>query len=306
MNSTETISLLQKSPLFRNVKTSLLASMLMKASNVRLAPEEILLTPGRHNERIYIILSGRLRAQINVDDVRPLALFGLAECVGEISMFEDNQVSAYVIAVTDCELLAIHHADVWAVLNESLDASHNMLNILATRMISSNIMLAESMESLHGYEALDYINTTTGIYNRRWLAENIARLIHRHTVNQQPCAFILLKVDNFAHYDALFGTLGSDQAQRTIAQTVLRCLRPNDAAAHVSDDQFGIFLPQTKEENVGVVTGRLTEEIRLTTIVTPNGDALPPVTLSVGITGVQATDTLETLLARSRAEIRQI
>ncbi len=304
MNSAEIISLLQESPLFRKVKSSFLASMLMKTSRVRLVPDQILLTPGKINDHVYIVLSGRLRAQINVDDSRPIALFGLAECVGEMSMFEDNQVSAYVIAATDCELLVVSHAEIWAILNESLQAAHNMLNILANRMITSNRMLADSMESLHGYEAMDYINTTTGIYNRRWLGENIGRLIHRHTMTQQPSAFILLKVENFGQYDTMFGSLGCDQAQRTIAQTMLRCLRPNDMAAHLSEDQFAIFLPHTKQENVPIVTGRLLEEISQTTIVTPSGDALPPVTLAVGAIQVQPTDTLDSLLARSHEAIR--
>lgn len=304
MNSTGIISLLQESPLFMKVRSSLLASMLMKTERIKLAAEEILLTPGKENDRIFIVLSGRLRAQINVDDTKPIALFGLSECVGEMSMFDDNQVSAYIIAATDCELLVISHADVWAILNESLQASHNMLNILASRMRSSNRILAESMEFLHGYEALDYINTTTGIYNRRWLSENMGRLIHRHTMNHEPSSFILMKVDNFGQYDALFGSLGSDQAQRTIAQTILRCLRPNDMAAHLSEDQFAVFLPQTRLENVGIVTGRLLEEMRLTTIVTPTGDALPPVTLSVGVSQVQPGDTLENLLERTHAAMR--
>ena len=305
MNSTEIISLLQESPLFMKVRSSLLASMLMKTSRISMAAEQVLLTPGQLNDRIYIILSGRLRAQLNIDDTRPIALFGLSECVGEMSMFEDNQVSAYVIAATDCELLVVSHAEVWAILNESLQAAHNMLNILANRMRTSNRVLAESMESLHGYEAMDYINNTTGIYNRRWLSENIARLIHRHTLNRQPCAFILLKVDNFAQYDALFGSLGCDQAQRTIAQTMLRCLRPNDVEAHISEDQFAIFLPQTLLEHVDNVTGRLLEEIHHTTIVTPSGDALPPVTLSVGVSQVQPGDTLDTLLARAHAAMHE-
>lgn len=304
MNTTEIVSLLQESPLFMKVRSSLLAAMLMKATRIKLVAEQILLTPGQENSRIYIVLSGRLRAQLNIDDTRPLALFGLSECVGEMSMFDDNQVSAFIIAATDCELLAINHAEVWAILNESLQASHNMLNILASRMRSSNRILAESMEFLHGYEALDYINTTTGIYNRRWLSENIARLVHRHTLNQEASTFILLKVDNFGQYDALFGSLGCDQAQRTIAQTILRCLRPNDMAVHLSEDQFAIFLPQTKLENVGIVTGRLMEEIRQTTIVTPSGDALPPVTLSVGVSQVQSGDTLDSLIARTHAEMR--
>jgi diguanylate cyclase (GGDEF)-like protein len=303
VNSTEIIGLLQESPLFRKVKSSLLASMLMKTTRVKLVPDQILLTPGKINDHVYIILSGRLRAQINVDDTRPIALFGLAECVGEMSMFEDNQVTAFVIAVTECDLLCIRHADVWAILNESLQASHNMLNILANRMISSNRMLADSMESLHGYEAMDYINTTTGIYNRRWLGENVARLIHRHTITHEPSAFILLKVENFAQYDAMFGALGCDQAQRAIAQTMLRCLRPNDMAAHLSEDQFAIFLPHTKPENVSIVTGRLMEEISQTTIVTPSGDALPPVSLSVGAIQVQPTDALDSLLERARDAI---
>jgi diguanylate cyclase (GGDEF)-like protein len=305
MNSTEIIALLQESPLFKKVRSSLLASMLMKTSRVKLLPEQILLAPGKPNDHVYIVLSGRLRAQINVDDTRPLALFGQSECAGEMSMFDDNQVTAFVIAATECDLLAIRHSDVWEILNESLQASHNMLNILAHRMITSNQMLAESVESLHGYEALDYINHTTGIYNRRWLSENIARLIHRHTLNEQPSVFILVKFLNFAQYDSLFGSLGCDQAQRTIAQTLLRCLRPNDMAAHLSEDQFAVFLPQTKEENVRFVIGRLQEEINQTTIVTPTGDALPPVRLSMGHTKVQAKDTMDNLIARSRSALAE-
>lgn len=301
MNSTEIINLLQESPLFMKVRSSLLAALLMKATRVKLAPEQILLSPGKINDQVYIILSGRLRVQINVDDTRPLALFGLSECVGEMSMFEDNLVTAFVIAATECDLLSINHSDVWAILNESLQASHNMLNILAHRMVSSDRLLAESMESLHGYEALNYINTTTGIYNRRWLSENIGRLIHRNTMNQQPCAFILLRIDNFAQYDSMFGSLGCDQAQRSIAQILWRSLRPTDLAAHMSEDQFAIFLPQTPQEFVHVVTGRILGEVEQTTIVTPSGDALPPVSLSMGVSQVLASDNLDTLLARAHS-----
>lgn len=304
MNSTEVINLLQESPLFKKVRSSLLAPLLMKTSRVRLVAEQILMTPGQQNDRIYIVLSGRLRAQVNVYDTRPLALFGMGECVGEMSMFDDNHVSSYIIAATDCELLSIPHTDAWVVLNESLQASHNMLTILANRMRSSNRNLAESMEYMQGYGALDYVNTVTGIYNRRWLSENTSRLIHRYTVNHQPCVFILLKVKNFGQFDAHFGSLGSDLAQRTIAQTTLRCLRPNDVAAHISEDQFAIFLPQTDPKNVDRVTGRLLEEIGQTTIVTPSGDALPPITLSVGISQLQPIDTLDSLIARAHSAMR--
>jgi CRP-like cAMP-binding protein len=102
MNSTEIINMLQESPLLRKMKSSVLASLLMKTATVKLAAGKILLTPGQPNDRIYIILSGRLCAQLNEYDTKPLALFGMSECVGEMSMFDDNNVSSYIIAATDC------------------------------------------------------------------------------------------------------------------------------------------------------------------------------------------------------------
>ena len=304
MNSAEVIKLLQESPLFKDVKSSTLASLLMRSTQLKLVAEQTLMIPGQQNDRIYIILSGRLRAQINAYDSKPLALFGIGECVGEMSMFDDNQVSAYVIAVTDCELLSIPHADAWSVLNESLRASHNLLTILANRMRSSNRVLAESMEYREGYEALDYVNAVTGIYNNRWLSENTSRLIHRYTVSHQPCFFILLKVENFGQFEAHFGSLGSDQAQRTIAQAMLRCLRPNDVTAHIGEDLFAIFLPQAEKESANRAAERLLEEIGHTAIVTPTGDALPPITLSVGISQLQPDDKLDNLIERARSAMR--
>jgi diguanylate cyclase (GGDEF)-like protein len=281
------------------VKSSTLASLLTNTTRVRLAAGQILLTPRQHNDRIYVVLSGRLRAQLNADDTKPLALFGIGECVGEMSMFDDNQVSAYVIASTDCELLAIEHVEAWSVLSRSLQASHNLLAILANRIRSSNRTLAEWVEYVQSSGALNYVNPVTGIYNRRWLSENIGRLIRRHTINQQPSAFVLLKVDNSGLIDTGFGRLGSEQAQRSIAETILRCLRPNDVAVHIDADQFAIFLPQTGTDNAHAIADRLLEEIDQMVIGTPSGDALPPVTLSIGIGLPQPDDTLDSLIART-------
>ena len=246
INSTQIINLLQESPLFQKVKESTLVTLLANTTQVKLAAEQILLTPGLHNDHIYVVLSGRLRAQLNVDDAKPLALFGIGECVGEMSMFDDHQGSAYVIATTDCELLAIEHVEAWSVLNRSLQASHNLLALLSNRIRATNRTLAEWRANAQGFGALNYVNSVTGIYNRHWLSENIGRLILRHTKSQQPCAFIILKVENFGLIDAGFGRLGSEQAQRSIVEAMQRHLRPNDVEVHIEADQFAIFLPQDR------------------------------------------------------------
>ena len=299
INSTKIINLLQESPLFQKVKSSTLVTMLTNSTQVKIAAGQILLTPGQPNNRIYVVLSGRMRAQLYAEDTKPLALFGIGECVGEMSMFDDNLVSAYVIAITDCELLAIEHVEAWSVLNRSLQASHNLLAILANRIRSSNRTLSEWVEFAQSYGALHFVNPITGIYNRNWLSENIGRLILRHTMNRQPSALILLKVDNFGQIESGFGRLGSEQAQRSIAEAIVECLRPNDIAAQINSDQFAIFLPQTGRENVHVVADRLLEKIDRMVIGISSGDALPPVILSIGFALPQPDDTLDSLLART-------
>ena len=305
INSTEIVNLLQESPLFQKVKSSTLVTLLMQSERIKIAAGQILLTPGKHNDHIYVVLSGRLRAQLNADDAKPLALFGIGECVGEMSMFDDNQVSAYVIAITDCELLAIEHVEAWSVLNRSLQASHNLLALLANRIRATNRTLSEWRAATQTYGALNYVNAITGIYNRHWLSRNIGRLILRHTRKQQPCAFMLMKVDNFALLDNRFGKLGSEQAQNSIAEILQRSLRPNDVAVHLEADQFAVFLPHTNADNARAVADRLLDEIDQLIIGLPSGDALPPVDLSIGIGLPQADDTLDSLIARTLPAMRR-
>lgn len=281
------------------MKKSTLVTLLANTTRVKLEAGQILLTPGKPNDHIYIVLSGRLRAQLEADDAKPLALFGIGECVGEMSMFDDHQVSAYVIAVTDCELLAIEHVEAWAVLNRSLEASHNLLALLSNRIRATNHTLEEWKENAQGFSALNYVNAVTGIYNQHWFSKNIERLILRHTRNQQPCAFILMKVDNFALIDARFGKLGSEQAQRSVVETLQRHLRPNDIEVHLDGDLFAIFLPQTGGDKAQLVADRLLGEIDQMVIGTPGGDALPPLVLSIGVGLPQPDDTLVSLIART-------
>ncbi len=305
INATKIIELLQESPLFQKVKNSLLATLVTNSTQVSVAAGEILLTPGQLNDHIYVVLTGRMRAQLNMDDTKPLALFGVGECVGEMSMFDDHQVSAYVIATTACELLSIEHTEAWTVLNRSLQASHNMLALLANRVRSTDRTVAEWQANAQSYSALSYVNAVTGIYNRHWLAENIGRLILRHARKQQPCAFILLKVENFGLINTGFGKLGSEQTQRSIVEAMQQHLRPNDVEVHVDADRFAILLSQTGMEGANEVADRLLEEIDQMIIGTPSGDALAPVTISVGVSLPQADDTLDSLIARTLPEMHR-
>lgn len=272
--------------------------MLMNTTRRKLLAGEILLTPGQRNDRLYVVLSGRMRAQINVEDTKPLALFGTGESVGEMSMLDDSPVSAYVIAITDCELLVIEHQEVWSVLNRSLQASHNMLAMMASRIRSSNRRLAESAANAQSYGALNHVNNVTGLNNDKWLDQNLGRLILRHKMNQQPSAFILLKIENHGVFNAGFGTAGSEQAQHTIAEAISRHLRSDDIAVHLTSDRYAVFLARTQSQDAQAVADRLYETLDQMVIGSPSGDAMPALQVSVGISHPLPNDTLDSLIAR--------
>lgn len=125
------------SPLFKDAEYSLLMDQLKAANKQTLSAREPLLVPGKRNDNVYLVLSGRLRVHYRISD-EPIALVGQTECVGELSILDDGVASAYVIADTDCELLVIGRAEVWSLINTSHQVARNMLNIVIRRMHDAN------------------------------------------------------------------------------------------------------------------------------------------------------------------------
>jgi len=265
---------------------------------------ETLLIPGQSNDTIYIILSGRLCVQAKASDVEPIAILGAGECVGEMSMLGTAPVSAYVVAASACDLLAINHAAMWALINSSHAAAHNMLNILTSRIRHTNEVAAESMEREHGYSADALIDELTGLYSKQWMQTKVERHLLRNLVGKRHCCLMLLEMDDYAQFVEQYGQLGGDQAIRNLAHTMLYCLRPDDQAGCHDGDQFSVFLPDTTLANAGLVAERLMRDAERSMVVLPSGDALPAVTISIGISAAHADDSPDKLYARARRALQ--
>lgn len=304
-NAFKILDLLLESPLFMGVERDVLSRHLSMVNCISRKTGETLLTPGQHNNQIYFILSGRLSIHIGQPDNEPVAIFGQGECVGEISMLDDGPVSAYVIAHTDCELLTIDHMSTWALITDSHKAAINMLSILTRRIRVSDQMIVDNMEQQLGYEKNNIIDDLTGLYNRHWVNEAFQKRICRSAMNNKPCTLVLLEIDDFKHFNELYGDLGGDQALRTIAQAMLDCLRPNDMEARYQKEKFSVLLPNTSMAEGCIAAERLRTFVAQRNIVVPSGDVLPGVTISLGLSETCVDDTLEKLVARADAALLQ-
>lgn len=304
IHSPEILKVLESAPLFIGIPGHLLAKHLNDARLHPLTSGQVLLVPGQPNNTIYIILSGRLRIQAKESEVEPIAVMGEGECVGEMSMLGDAPVSAYVIAATDCKLLAIDHAAMWELINSSHAAAHNMLNILTSRIRNTNQVATENLEQQQGFSGDSMVDELTGLFNPQWTQEKFDRHLRRGIVGKKPSCLLMLEMDQFKEFTGRHGQLGGDQAQRDIAHTILSCMRPDDQAGRHSGEKFAIFLPNTSLPDAGTAAERLKAAISHSLVVLPSGDALPSVTVSIGISQVRPDDTLAGLFARAEAALQ--
>ena len=265
-----------------------------------------MLAIGKPNDCIYIILSGRLRIHLGSPKSEAIEMFGQGDCVGEMStLLDDGQVSAYVIADTNCELLVIDRAVVWSLINDSQKTARNLLNILVERMRVSNRLFVESMEQKNGYSKNITIDDLTGLYSRQGMNSDFKRQIMRCTMDHESSTLMLLEVDHFQQFSKTYGSLGADQALRNTAQNILDSMRPRDRAARYSNERFAVLLPSTSLAEGRIAAERLRLNINQSNVMTPSGDVLPPVTVSLGISESRASDTLEQLLMRAESALLQ-
>jgi diguanylate cyclase (GGDEF)-like protein len=296
--SPEILKVLESAPLFLGIPSHLLARQLSESRLHPLAAGQVLLVPNQPNNTIYIILSGRLRIQSQLLEAEPIAILGEGECVGEMSMLGSEPVSAYVLAATDCKLLAIDHAAMWELINSSHAAAHNMLNILTRRIRNTNEIAAESLEQQQGYSGNSIVDELTGLYNQSWTQEKFERHLRRGIIGNKPNCLLLLEMDHLKEFTRNHGQLGCDQALRDIAYTTLSCLRPDDQAGRHSDEKFAIFLPNTSLHDACSAAERLKMIVSRSPVVLPSGDALPSITVSIGVSQARAHDTLVSLFDR--------
>lgn len=306
IDSPEIFRLIETATLFRGVPHEILKPLFREAKLVTLKQGEQLLSPNKINENVYIVISGRLSVQTTPSlSNKPIAMLAPGECVGEMSVLVDGMVSAYVIAATKSELFAINYASFWSLIDGSNEAARNMLNILVHRVRLGNRIMADSLLHHDSFPDSDIIDSLTGLYNYHGIHRKFDRLLLRCAVGKQPVCLIVLEVDEFEKTMDRVGDSHVDQTLRTIAQTLLKFLRPDDHAARLVGGKFVVLLANTSLADAFSMTGRLRATISEAQILLPDGSTLPPVAVSAGAAEALPDDKWGALIARADIALQQ-
>jgi diguanylate cyclase (GGDEF)-like protein len=305
IDSPEIIRLIESASLLRDVPREFLEPLFLRANLVNLKRGDRLLSPDKLNEHVYIVISGRLSVQVAPSlSEEPIAILNPGECVGEMSVLVDGMVSAYVIAMTDCALFAIGYAPFWALIDGSNKAARNMLNILVHRIRLGNEVVADNLLHRDNYPEKSLFDSLTGLYNHHGMQEKFDRLFRRAVVGKTPLCLIELEAEGIETDRGGKTGLGGDQSLRTVAQKMLAFLRPDDHAARLIGKKFAVMLFDTSLAEATETAERLRTAIGNISSVLPDGNTLPPFTISAGVCEAMPDDSWSTLLARADTALR--
>ena len=143
------------------------------------------------------------------------------------------------------------------------------------------------------FEEMSKIDPVTGIYNRRYLDENLKRTINFLSRSHGTLSLLMIDVDLFKNYNDAYGHNKGDTCLKTIAEGLRASLmRANDFVARYGGEEFTVVLPNTDENGARMVADRLLESIRNRNIPHKASNVADHVTISIGVTTGVVQQTL--------------
>lgn len=291
--------------LFKGIAPERLSGLLADCPVICLEQGELLLTHGEANSKCYFIISGSLRIHVDSLDSIAVSTLYVGESVGEISLLDGEPVSAYVVCREACQVLVVEEEVLWSLVNSFHSFCRNMLLLMVRRLRSSNMSISESFKKQREHQLTANVDELTGLYNRRWLRDMLARQMKRSQGNAVFLSALMIDVDHFKRINDVHGHNVGDLVLRGLALTLMNGVRPTDMLARYGGEEFVVVLPGTDLAGARVVAGRLCGMVAEAKTITATGVLLPGVTISVGIAQMRDAETMDEFIARTDVALYQ-
>ncbi len=145
----------------------------------------------------------------------------------------------------------------------------------------------------------------TGLFNRRYLDETLPRELSRCLRNGEPLVVAMLDLDHFKRFNDAYGHEAGDIVLRAVGDLLGKTLRASDLACRYGGEELTLILHGSTLEDAKLRLDSLRRAVRQTRIVY-RGSELPAITVSIGVTAVEATETdAMALLSRADAALYQ-
>jgi len=146
-------------------------------------------------------------------------------------------------------------------------------------------------------------DSLTGVYNRRYLMDQLPRELERAVRYEHPLSIIMCDLDHFKRVNDTHGHLAGDEVLKAAEQVITTNSRNTDWVARYGGEEFVVLLPETRLSNARVLADTLRARIASQPLGDPRLDLR--ITASFGVAGwegpVRPGASMDELIARSDA-----
>jgi len=142
---------------------------------------------------------------------------------------------------------------------------------------------AELETALERLNRLAVTDGLTGLYNHRYLHEQLKVAVERSLRSGVPAAMLMIDVDHFKKYNDQHGHPAGDEALRQVARVVAEDRRQVDVVARYGGEEFAILLHDATHATAADVAEKIRTRVSEATIAHADKQPLGKMTVSIGV-----------------------
>lgn len=171
-------------------------------------------------------------------------------------------------------------------MNKNLE---ELVNERTNSLFQANRQLKETNRELYILSTTDRL---TGLYNRRYIEEQLGHALENKQHSLEPVSILMLDIDHFKAINDTFGHNMGDRVLVNVSNAISHTIQPADIAGRWGGEEFIILCP-TGIDSAKKNADRISTQIAsLDLLETGN------ITVSVGVTSCLKQDTIDSVLNR--------
>ena len=177
-------------------------------------------------------------------------------------------------------------AEIKTVTEKTLAANGNVMAEAENKSAS----LQEMRRKLNEYKRLAYIDSLTGLFNRRAFDDRMASAFAKYR-KLGGCALILADIDHFKRFNDTYGHPVGDRVLTAVGQSLAKFAGRNIFVARPGGEEFALIAENMSAEEAGRLAELVRQEVASINFEIKGGGKIDPVTISLGVS--MADDALD-------------
>jgi diguanylate cyclase len=215
-----------------------------------------------------------------------------------------KSIDSYALTNKQIEKITEEHADLLDDKNsEALidfekitEKFNDIQNHLSEEVIRANEVIYTLLEQVKNLEIKTSLDPLTKTFNRYALHEHLRAILEKDKLSLDIFA-LMIDADNFKLINDKYGHIAGDKVLIFLAKLFKKALRDGDRVYRFGGEEFIVLLNRTDIEGAQLVAERLLALCRNNKPLFQNQQI--SVTLSIGMTKLKESDTIDTIIERS-------